>query len=328
MSAKGVRVISEAKLYNNQTPITEIILLGFQIVFPFQLVLFAMFLLLFCVTICGNFLLITLVSYSMSLQSPMYFFLTQLSISDILLSSVIEPVLLHVLLKESVNISFPNCIVQLYFFMLTEIYESVLLALMSYDRYVAICIPLRYNNIMEHFFCIKMILLLWLFSICITSILLITVCNLWFCGPNIIDHYCCDLEMILDLSCSDTSIVHMEMVLFSIPVCVFPFIVIIISYYFVIYTILRLPTTTSMQKAFSTCSSHLTVVFMFYGSLFYIYILPTKGQSYNPSKALSLLYTVVTPFLNPLIYSLKNKDIKAALCKFSVSISNLHAYSM
>ncbi|KAM9312298.1 olfactory receptor 11L1-like [Gastrophryne carolinensis] len=270
---------------------------------------------MYCVTTCGNLLIITLVTSSETLHTPMYFFLSQLSIADILLSSNIVPTLLYSLINNSTTMSLESCLSQLYIFITIEMNECFLLAVMSYDRYLAICSPLLYHTAMKHVSCIKLILLSWLLSIFMAMIELITVNNLWFCGPNTIDHFYCDLEPLLDLSCSDTSLIHMEMVIFSIPVAILPFGFVMISYIFIIYNIMRLPSISGRQKAFSTCSSHLTVVCIFYGTLFSIYILPTKEQSGNMSKVLSLLYTVVTPLMNPIIYSLRNKDIKTALKK-------------
>ncbi|XP_018428340.1 PREDICTED: olfactory receptor 10A7-like [Nanorana parkeri] len=300
---------------NNLTMITRVILLGFQVSPFFRMVLFSFFLLIYCVTMFVNLQIIALVSYSKNLQSPMYFFLTQLSISDILLSTDIVPNFLYVLLNKSATMSFSSCIAQFYFFISTEIYDCVLLTVMSYDRFMAICNPLLYHIVMKPTFCMQLIVLSWLLSISVSLVELITVYSLWFCGPNIIDHFFCDMEPLLDLSCSDISMVKLEMIVFCIPMIIFPFGFIIISYLKIIHSILRIPSTTGRQKAFSTCSSHLTVVSIFYGTLFIIYVLPTRGQLGNLSKMLSLLYTVVTPLLNPVIYSLRNKDIKTALAK-------------
>ncbi|KAM5171591.1 olfactory receptor 10A7-like [Mantella aurantiaca] len=293
--------------------ITRVILLGFQVSPLFRMFLFSFFLAIYCAALCGNLQIITLVSYSKNLQSPMYFFLNQLSISDILLSSDIVPNFLNVLHNNIGIMSFPSCIAQFFFFILTEIYDCVLLTVMSYDRYMAICNPLLYNTVMKPIFCVQLIVLSWLLSISVSLVELITVCNLWFCGPNIIDHFFCDMEPLLDLSCSDISAVQLEMIIFCIPMVIFPFIFIIISYINIIYNILRISSTTGRQKAFSTCSSHLAVVSIFYGMLLFIYVLPTRGQSGNMSKILSLFYTVLTPLINPVIYSLRNKDIKTAL---------------
>ncbi|XP_072254873.1 olfactory receptor 5P55-like [Pyxicephalus adspersus] len=303
------------KIYNNLTVITNVILLGFQGSHLFQIFCFTFFLFIYCVTICGNLLIILLVSSNKNLHTPMYFFLTQLSISDILLSSDIVPNMLHLLLHSPIAMSFSSCITQLYFFVLAEVYECFLLTVMSYDRYIAICNPLLYNTIIKHETCMKLVLLSWLMSIVLSLVEILTVYNLWFCGPNIIDHFFCDMEPLLDLSCSGSSVVHIEMTVASIPIVIFPISFIIASYSNIIYHILKIPLTTSRQKAFSTCISHLTVVSIFYGTMFFTYILPTKGQSSTWNKVLAVLYTVVSPLINPIIYSLRNKDIKTALEK-------------
>ncbi|XP_072259123.1 olfactory receptor 5I1-like [Pyxicephalus adspersus] len=301
--------------------ITRVILLGFQVSPFLRMIFFSVFLVIYCVTMCGNLQIIILVSYNRTLHTPMYFFLSQLSISDILLSSDIVPNLLQILLNDIGTMSFSSCLAQFYFFLLAEIYECVLLSVMSYDRYLAICNPLMYNTMMKHGFCMLLIVMSWLVSISVSLVEFITVYNLWFCGPNIIDHFFCDMEPLLDLSCSDTSTVQIEMIVFSIPMVIFTFFYIIISYLYIIYNILKNLSTTGRQKAFSTCSSHLTVVSIFYGTMLFIYVLPTWGQQW--SKILSLLYTVATPLINPIIYSLRNKDIKTAL---EQSIHSLHSH--
>ncbi|KAM5171593.1 olfactory receptor 5P66-like [Mantella aurantiaca] len=293
--------------------ITRVILLGFQVSPLFRMFLFSFFLAIYWVTLCGNLQIIALVSCSKSLQSPMYFFLNQLSISDLLLSSNIVPNFLSILHNTIGTMSLSGCIVQFYFLLLTDGFDCVLLTVMSYDRYMAICNPLLYNTVMKPVFCVQLIVLSWILSILVASIESITVYNLWFCGPNVIDHFFCDMEPLLELSCSDISAFQLEVIVFCFPLIIFPLSFIIISYIYIIYNILRISSTTGRQKAFSTCSSHLAVVSIFYGTLFFIYVLPKSGQPGNLSKMLSLFYTVFTPILNPVIYSLRNKDIKTAL---------------
>ncbi|KAM4675899.1 olfactory receptor 11L1-like [Discoglossus pictus] len=297
----------------NQTSFNQIILLGFQNLGSFRIVFFILILWMYCITISGNFLIIMLVSISKNLLSPMYFFLTQLSISDIMLTTNIVPNMLHIVLNEGGAISVSGCIVQFYFFGALEISECFLLTVMSYDRYLAICNPLRYSYIMDHALCLRFVITSWLLSFSVILISAVTICTLHFCGTNVIDHFFCDLAPLLELSCSDTYIVKLEGVFMSIPVIILPFILIITSYTNIIHAILKIPSNTRRQKTFSTCSSHLAVVSIYYGTLFAIYVVPTKGQSLTESKVFSLLYTVVTPLINPIIYSLRNKEIKDAL---------------
>ncbi|XP_075061776.1 olfactory receptor 11L1-like [Mixophyes fleayi] len=300
---------------SNITFITEVILLGFQRLQSFRTISFLILLVIYCVTICGNFLIITLVTSSKNLQTPMYVFLTQLSMSDIMLATDIVPNMLHTIVNEVGTISFIGCITQFYFFAVCECSECLLLTVMSYDRYLAICNPLRYNSIMDSTLCIKLIIMSWLLSLFIILIDTTTIALLHFCGPNIIDHFFCDYPPLLKLSCSDTSIVQFEVTFLSFPVLIVPFILIIASYVYIIQVILRMSSLAERQKAFSTCSSHLTTVSIFYSTLFCIYVLPTSGQSLSISKVLSLFYTVSTPLLNPIIYSLRNKDMKKAFEK-------------
>ncbi|KAM5126029.1 olfactory receptor 1468-like, partial [Mantella aurantiaca] len=254
-----------------------------------------------------------LVSYSKTLHSPMYVFLTQLSASDIILSTVIVPNILNILLNERPSISFSGCITQFYFFGLMSVFECYTLTVMSYDRYLAICSPLHYVSIMGQELCITFIFASWLLSFSISLFIVFRICQLQFCGPNIIDDFFCDLEPLLNLSCSDVSVVRMEISVISVFDVIFPFVVILVSYMYIVVTIAKIRSFSGRLKSFSTCSSHLTVVCMYYGTLTVMYVLPNEDQSQTISRMLPMLYTVLTPFLNPCIYSLKNKDIKEAL---------------
>ncbi|XP_072254889.1 olfactory receptor 11L1-like [Pyxicephalus adspersus] len=306
---------------NNMTTITVIRLLGFQSPKNMAPLIFFFFLLLYCVAICGNLLIITLVSDSKSLHSPMYFFLSQLSVSDILLITDVVPNMLHAVLENATNVPISDCITQFYFFAATESLECLLLTVMSYDRYVAICRPLHYTLLMNHNICSITVITSWSLSFLAVLIYILTISKLQFCGSNIIDHFFCDLDPILQLSCSDTTIVQLEETLLSVIFGVIPFFLIIVSYIYIIFTIFEIPSITGRQKVFSTCSSHLTVVSIFYGTMFCVYLVPSRGQSLNISKFLSLLYTVVTPLVNPIIYSLRNKDLKQVVGKIIVKLS-------
>ncbi|XP_073403034.1 olfactory receptor 6N1-like [Dendrobates tinctorius] len=243
----------------------------------------------------------------------MYFFISQLSISDILLSTDIVPNQLHILLNNGATITFFSCMAQLYFFCFAEASECLLLTVMSYDRYVAICKPLHYNSIMTGTLCVKLVFIIWLLSFSPPFTYIIKISGLQFCGPNIIDHVFCDIVPLQDLACSDTFNIKLAINLLSITFMVFPSIIIVICYVNIVCAILKISTNISRQKAFSTCSSHLAVVSIFYFTIFMVYNLPTKAQTSDVNKALSLLYTVFTPLINPIIYSFRNKDIKKAM---------------
>ncbi|XP_069618735.1 olfactory receptor 11L1-like [Ranitomeya imitator] len=300
---------------SNLTAVTEFFLLGFQGSQGFRISLFFLFLVVYCGTICGNLLIITLVSTSRNLHTPMYFFISQLSVSDILVISDIVPYLLHILLNNGGSISLIECITQFYFLGASDSSECFLLAMMSYDRYVAICNPLRYSNIMTNRHCVILSVTCWLFGFSCVLIHLIKIGTLNFCGSNIIDHLYCDIVPLLGLACSDIFIIQLEMYLLSIVLIIIPSTIIVISYVYIVLVMLKIPSSTGRQKAFSTCSSHLIVVSLYYWTMFGVYIFPTKGRSQTMSKILSLQYTVFTPLVNPIIYSLRNRDIRKAVQK-------------
>ncbi|XP_077118512.1 olfactory receptor 1500-like [Ranitomeya variabilis] len=306
-------VTSTSPVYmKNRTMVTDFILLGFQVNGDLRLILFSLFFVVYCLILCGNLLIITLVSTSKNLYTPMYFFISQLSIGDILLTMIIVPSILYILMNNGGTIAFPNCIAQLYFFCSSEAFEGFLLAVMSYDRYIAICNPLRYTSIMTSGYCVILTVFCWLFGFSFNLIYTITTSQLNFCGSNIIDHLFCDLVPLLELACSDIFIVHLEIYVVGIPNIVTPITIIIVSYTYIVLTVVRIPSRNGRQKAFSTCSSHLIVVSIFYGTIFSVYVVPTK-QSVTTNKLLSLLYTVLTPLINPIIYSLRNRDIRKAV---------------
>ncbi|XP_072006575.1 olfactory receptor 11L1-like [Engystomops pustulosus] len=301
----------------------EFFLLGFQGTQHVRLLLFSLLLVVNCWTISINVFLITLVSTSKNLHTPMYFFLTQLFVNDVLLTLTIVPNMLHLLLSNGATITFTNCISQLYFFSASEASECLLLTVMSYDRYVAICDPLHYISTMTGAVCVKLAMASWVVGFSITWTGIITTSRLRFCGPNIIDHLFCDLVPLLELSCSDTFIVQLEVSLLSIVLVITPSIIIVKSYINIIAAILKISSSAGRQKTFSTCSSHLIVVSIFYWTLFSVYVFPSRGKTSTVSKILSLLYTVFTPLINPIIYTLRNKDIRNAV---SVRITHTIIY--
>ncbi|XP_073480353.1 olfactory receptor 5G25-like [Aquarana catesbeiana] len=245
----------------------------------------------------------------------MYLFITQLSLLDIILSTDILPNLLYIILHDGRTMSFPECIIQFSFFSHTETSECFLLTVMSYDRYLAICKPLHYNSIMSQSNCIKSAITIWSLGFKITLLNSMSLCSLYYCGPNIIHHFFCDYLKILELSCSDTSWISIQTYVVGLIGIVAPFMIIFISYIYIGITILKIKSITGRKKAFTTCSSHLTVVCIFFGTLIAAYLFPEKGQLDILSKVLSLFYTVMTPLLNPVIYTFRNKDFKKAIEK-------------
>ncbi|XP_077329801.1 olfactory receptor 11L1-like [Lithobates pipiens] len=308
----------------NVTRITKIHLLGFQIPQSITFLVFFIFLLIYCVTISGNLLIITLVSYSKSLHSPMYFFLTQLSVLDVVLATDIVPNIICTVLTKKTVMSFSDCLAQFYFFVIIESSECLLLTVMSWDRYLAICKPLHYTLKMNHQVCWILVILCWIVSVLIALVYTVTISMLQFCGPNIIDHFFCDFNPILQLSCSDTTAAQFEGMFLGVIFVVMPFFIIIVSYAYIISTIFKIPSITGRRKVFSTCSSHLTVVCIYYGTLVCVYLIPNRGQTRDVTKLISLLYTVVTPMINPLIYSLRNKELKQGVGKLIQNILDRH----
>ncbi|KAM8921386.1 olfactory receptor 11H4-like [Pelodytes ibericus] len=300
----------------NQTVVTEIVLLGFQVLHEFRTPYFLLFLTLYTVTLFANLMIITLVSVSPNLRQPMFFLLGHLSMTDIVLATNIVPNMLRVILRGRLNMSFTACIVQLTVSGTSLSAECLLLAVMSYDRYLAICNPLHYKSTMGAIFCLLLVCLCWLFGFLISFVTVLLVSQLRFCGPKVIGHFCCDLLPVLQLSCSDITMLQIEITLLGAPVTLFPVVFIVITYICICNAILKIPSMSGRHKTFSTCSSHLAVVGIFYGTLITLYVIPSHGQLLDASKILSLLYTVGTPLFNPLIYSLRNKQIRVALDRF------------
>ncbi|XP_044840399.1 olfactory receptor 6N1-like [Mauremys mutica] len=301
--------------WGNQTAITEFIILGFGDLPDLKILLFLMFQVIYMATVAGNTLIVVLVVADQHLHTPMYFFLGNLSCLETCYTSTILPRLLASLLTGDKTISVSGCFTQLYFFGSLGCIECYLLAAMSYDRYLAICKPLHYSTLMNSRFCLQLAAGSWLNGFLAVTIFFLFLSQLIFCGPNEIDHFYCDVIPLMELSCSDT---HLVILLDFILVSVFtlpPFLLTLISYVCIIATILRIPSTSGRQKAFSTCSSHLIVVTIFYGSIMIVYLLPKHDTLRDLNKVVSLCYTVLTPLVNPLIYSLRNREVKEALCK-------------
>ncbi|XP_053900868.1 olfactory receptor 5B21-like [Malaclemys terrapin pileata] len=297
----------------NQTAVMEFILLGFGDLPELQILLFLVFLVIYIATMAGNFLIIVLVVTDQHLHIPMYFFLGNLSCLETCYSSTILPRVLASLLTGDKSISVPSCITQFHFFGSLVTTECYLLAAMSYDRYLAICKPLHYGTSMNGRLCIQLAAGSWISGFLICTIVSCVMSQLIFCGPNEIDHFFCDFIPLIQLSCSDTSQITPVIYIFSFLDAVSPFLLTLTSYICIIATILQISSTTGRQKAFSTCSSHLIVVALFYGTIMIVYMVPKSGTLRALNKVFSLFYTVLTPLANPLIYSLRNREVKEAL---------------
>ncbi|CAN0514659.1 unnamed protein product [Rangifer tarandus platyrhynchus] len=298
----------------NITQPTEFILLGLSSQPEDQKPLFAMFLPIYLITVIGNLLIILTISSDTHLQTPMYFFLSVLSVVDICYVTVIIPKMLANFLSERKAISYGECLTQMYFFIAFGNTDSYLLAAMAIDRYVAICNPLHYITIMNHRRCVLLLVL----SFCIPhlhSLLHILLTNqLIFCASNVIHHFFCDDQSVLKLSCSSHFVKEITVMTEGLAIIMTPFSCIIISYLRIFITVLKIPSAAGKCKAFSTCGSHLTVVTLFYGSISYVYFKPLSNYTVRDRIA-TIVYTILTPMLNPFIYSLRNKDMKQGLMK-------------
>ncbi|XP_013920526.1 PREDICTED: olfactory receptor 1038-like [Thamnophis sirtalis] len=297
--------------------ITEFIILGFGNFGQWQSIIFFIFLVFYIVAMAGNILIVILVAIDQRLHTPMYFFLGNLSCLETCYISNILPKMMVGFLTDENTISFNGCFLQFFCFGLLVATECYLLSVMSYDRYLAICKPLHYATNMNARICIQLAAFSWINGLIAALILLSLMLQLTFCGQNEINHYFCDTLPLIKLSCSDTNLVEFTSFSFTFVFTLPPFILTVTSYIYIIITILRIPSTIGRKKAFSTCSSHLIVVSMFYGAIMIVYLLPKSEALSEVSKVFSLLYTVLPPVANPLIYSLRNKEVKDAMKKIS-----------
>ncbi|XP_006874056.1 PREDICTED: olfactory receptor 1361-like [Chrysochloris asiatica] len=280
-----------------------------------QQLLFGLFLSMYLVTVLGNLLIILAISTDSHLHTPMYFFLSNLSFVDVCFSSTTVPNMLTNHILGSQSISFPGCLTQLYFLIVFGDMDSFLLSVMAYDRFVAVCHPLHYTTKMTPQLCALLVSGSW--GICNLNALLYTLltARLSFCANNMIPHFFCDLSALWDLSCSDTLLNEMVILTEGAIIVITLFVCILVSYICITCAVLRVPSTKGKWKAFSTCGSHLAVVSLFYGTIIAVYLNPSSSHSAETGTAATVMYTVVTPMLNPFIYSLRNKDLKGALRK-------------
>ncbi|XP_021011343.1 olfactory receptor 8K3-like [Mus caroli] len=307
----------------NFTMVTEFILVGITDCPELQAPLFGLFLVIYLITLVGNLGMIILTMVDSRLQTPMYFFLRHLATTDLGYSTAVGPKMLRNFLVEQNTISFYICAVQLTFFNMFIVSEFFILSAMSYDRYVAICKPLLYNVIMSQRVCWVLVAIPYIYSIFVALLISINIFSSSFCGHNIISHFYCDGLPLISLLCSYRKENEMITFILSIINLITSPLVILASYLLILRAILRMNSAEGRQKAFSTCGSHLTVVTVFYGTLIFMYVQPKSSDSLNTDKVASIFYALIIPMLNPLIYSLRNKDVKSALRKTGKTIQNI-----
>ncbi|XP_012784918.2 olfactory receptor 1E5-like [Ochotona princeps] len=298
---------------SNQSVISEFLLLGIPIQQEHQNLFYVLFLAMYLITVLGNLIIIVLIRLDSHLHTPMYLFLSNLSFSDLCFSSVTVPKLLQIMNSQDPSIPYAACLTQMYFFLFFGDLESFLLVAMAYDRYVAICFPLHYTSIMSPMLCLTLVALSWVLTTFHALLHTLLMARLSFCADNVIHHFFCDMSALLKLSCSDTHVNELVIFIMGGIILVIPFLLITLSYAGIVSSILKVPSAQGIRKAFSTCGSHLSVVSLFYGTLIGLYLVPSADNSPMKETVMSMMYTVVTPMLNPFIYSLRNRDIKGAL---------------
>ncbi|XP_027792129.2 olfactory receptor 4B1 [Marmota flaviventris] len=292
--------------------VTELIITGLFQDPEVQRVCFVLFLPVYLATVVGNGLIVVTVSVSKSLRSPMYFFLGYLSLVEITYSSTIVPKFITDLLAKVKTISLKGCLAQIFFSHFFGVTEILLLMVMAYDRYVAICKPLHYMNIMSRQLCHMLVAGSWLGGFIHSIIQVIITIPLPFCGPNVMDHYFCDLQPLFKLACKDTFVEGVVVLANSGLISVFSLVILVTSYIVILFN-LRNRSAEGRRKALSTCASHITVVILFFGPAIFIYMRPSS--TFTVDKLVAVFYTVITPMLNPIIYTLRNAEVKIAMRK-------------
>nr|XP_048676572.1 olfactory receptor 10C1-like [Caretta caretta] len=311
---------SKQEKMRKNSSVTEFVILGFSNDPDTNLILFVVFLCIYIVTVLGNILIIVVIYVDLTLHTPMYFFLRNLSFLDLCYTSVTLPKMLANLLSENKNISFSSCAVQMFFFLFFGITECFLLASMAYDRYNAICSPLRYTAIMNKRVCIQLTGGSWICGTLVAMGHTTSVFTLPFCGSNVINHFFCDIQPVLKLVCWNTYWIEIQIIAGAAFALMMPLLLSLVSYICIISTILRIRSTEGRRRAFSTCSSHLIVVTLCYGTAFIIYVRPKSSYGMGVDKLFSLFYSVGIALLNPIIYSFRNKEVKDALRKIAMKI--------
>ncbi|XP_048208649.1 olfactory receptor 50-like [Perognathus longimembris pacificus] len=300
---------------NNQNNVSEFILLGLPSRPEEQGLCYALFLAIYLTTVLGNLLIILLIQLDSRLHTPMYFFLSHLAFTDVSFSSVTAPKMLMNMLTQSRSISYAGCISQVYFFLFFGDLDSFLLTSMAYDRYVAICHPLHYTTIMSQKLCFLLVIVSWALSSAVALVHTLLLARLSFYGDNTVPHFFCDLSALLKLSSTDTTVNELVILTVGLVVITVPFLCILVSYGRIGATILRAPSMKGICKALSTCGSHLTVVSLYYGPIIGIYFVHSSSDTNDKDVIVAVLYTLLTPMLNPFIYILRNRDMKGALKK-------------
>ncbi|XP_004373973.1 olfactory receptor 6C70 [Trichechus manatus latirostris] len=296
----------------NHTKKIEFILLGLTDNFQLQIVIFLFLLLNYILSMIGNLTVIALTLLDSHLKTPVYFFLHNFSFLEISFTTTCIPRFLITIVTREKTISYNGCVSQMFFYIFLGVTEFFLLASMSYDRYVAICKPLHYTTIMSSRLCYQLVLSSWVTAFLVIFPPLILGLNLDFCTSNIIDHFICDISPVLQLSCSDTHLLELIAFLLALMTLILTLLLVIISYIYIIETIIKFSSAQQKKKAFSTCSSHMIVVSITYGSCIFIYIKPSANERVILSKGVAVLNTSVAPLLNPFIYTLRNQQVKQA----------------
>ncbi|XP_012884558.1 PREDICTED: olfactory receptor 8K3-like [Dipodomys ordii] len=296
----------------NLTVVTEFILMGITDHPELQVPLFVLFLLIYVVSVVGNLGMIVLTTVDSRLQTPMYFFLRHLSLTDLGYSTAVGPKMLVNFVVDQNTIPRNLCATQLAFFLAFIICESFILSAMSYDRYVAICKPLLYTVVMSQRVCRLLVAIPYLYSTFLSLLITVKIFNLNFCGYKVVSHFCDSLPLIA-LLCSNTHEIEIIILISAGFNLVSSLVVVLFSYLLILLAIFKMNSVEGRHKALSTCGSHLTVVIVFYGTLIFMYVQPKSSHSFDTDKVASIFYTLVIPMLNPLIYSLRNKDVKSAL---------------
>uniref|UniRef100_G1SYV6 Olfactory receptor family 11 subfamily H member 7/pseudo n=1 Tax=Oryctolagus cuniculus TaxID=9986 RepID=G1SYV6_RABIT len=298
---------------SGMSTVTYFVMLGFPGPWEMQIIFFSVILLIYVLTLTGNMAIICAVRWDHQLHTPMYMLLANFSFLEIWYVTCTVPTMLVNFLSNTKTISFSGCFTQFYFFFSLGTTECFFLCVMAYDQYLAICRPLHYPTIMTGQRCSLLIALCWFMGFVAHSVPIFLISQLPFCGPNIIDHFLCDVEPLMALSCGPAPIVECVFHSVSTLIIILTVLYILGSYMLVLRAVLQVPSSAGQRKAFSTCGSHLVVVSLFYGTIMVMYVSPTSGNSVVMHKIITLIYAVVTPVLNPFIYSLRNKDMKNAL---------------